>query len=561
MKRRSFRRSIRHLGRYREILQILVKYGFWNIVEKIQVGLLHDVTKKIFPRHEKREYAILGTPVRLRMAIEELGPTFIKLGQLLSVRPDLIPSSIAEEFTKLQDEVEALPFEKIRPALEREYQKPFEDLFLKMEEKAIAAASLAQVHQAILEDGTKVAVKILRPNIKKIIETDLEILFNLAELAEKYIPEMELYDPVGIVKEFARTIRREQNMRLEARYIEIFRKHFHGDRMVKIPKVYWDYTNEKVLVTEFIDGIKISDLRKIEEAGLDRKQIAENGAKLLLKQVFETGLFHADPHPGNIFVLTENVIAPVDFGMVGRIDDETREALVSILRSVVQKDVYRLARVLVNIGMVEKETDFKQLQRDLSDYLDRYYGIPLSEVDLNQLVNELITLVSEHHIKLPADLVMMGKALVISESVGRQLYPDFNLFELLAPYTKKIFFNRFNPAYQYRYFTRIVDETYELLRNMPGDIRNILTKIKQDNLSIYFQHRGLENLTRELDRASNRIAFALIIAAIIIASSVIIIFDKGPFIWGYPALGIVGYVLASVLGLWLSIAILRSGKL
>lgn len=557
----GLRRSWRNLNRYQEILRVFIKYGFWDIVEKIRVGLLFDISKKILPRLEKKELAVLGTAVRLRMALEELGPTFIKLGQMLSLRPDLIPPDIANEFTKLQDEVTPLPFETIKPFLEAEYNVSMQDLFTEFDEKALAAASLAQVYRAKLKSGEEVAVKILRPNVQQIIETDLEILYDLARLIERHLPESELYNPVGIVNEFARTIRKEQNLISEGRNIDIFRRNFKDDQTVKIPIVYWKITTKNILVTEFIQGTKISDLKALEKNEIDLKTVAYNGARLILKQIFEYGMFHADPHPGNIFVLPGNVLVPIDFGMVGRIDEEMKEDLLDILRGIADKDAYRISRILLNIGMIESQINRRELHRDLLDYLDRYYGIPLNQLDTTQLLNEFMELVRNYRIKLPPDLVMMGKALTISEAVGRQLYPEFNMFDLIVPYSRRMFFQRWNPAYRYRNLNRMLDSSVDVLKNLPEDIRQIISKFKKDQFTIKFQHQGLEHLTRELDRSSNRLAFALIIAALIISSSMLIQFNKGPFLWGYPAPGIIGFVLASVLGLWLLISIIRSGKL
>jgi len=554
-------KSLRHLNRYQEILKVFVKYGFWDVVEKIKVGLLFEISKKILPRLEKKEFAVLGTPVRLRMALEELGPTFIKLGQMLSVRPDLIPPQIAEELTKLQDKVAPVQFEIIKPNIENEYGVSLTEIFVEFDEQAMAAASLAQVHRAKLKSGEEVAVKILRPGVQRIIETDLKILHDLARLIEKHIPESKLYDPVGIVNEFSRTIRKEQNLNIEGRNIDIFRRYFHNDHAIKIPKVYWNLTTDKILVTEFVHGVKISNTRALEESGINRKEIAYNGARLILKQVFEFGVFHADPHPGNIFVLPGNVIAPVDFGMVGRIDDEMKEDLIEFLRGIVDKDTYRISRILLNIGMIEDQVDFRNLQRDLLEYLDRYYGIPLNQLNISQLLNEFMELIRNYCIKLPPDIVMMGKVLVLSEAVGRKLYPQFNMFDLLIPYTRRMIFQRLNPAHHYRHFSRMMDMSLDILKTLPDDIRSILFKIRKDRITIRFQHQGLEHLTRELDSSSNRLAFALIIAALIIGSSLVIQLNKGPFLWGYPALGIVGYILATILGFWLIIAILRSGKI
>lgn len=559
--KRDIRKSIRHLNRYQEILRILVKYGFWDIVDKIKIGLIPDMVKKIVPHIEKKELTVLSTPERLRMAFDELGATFIKFGQMLSLRPDLVPSDIAQEFSKLQDEAAAERFEEIEAQLNREYNKPFAEMFADFDETPLAAASMAQVHKAKLKSGEEVAVKILRPNVKHLIEADMDILLNLAQLIEKHIPESRLYDPVGMVKEFDKTIRKEQDLMLEGRNIDIFRRNMHGDPTIKTPLVFWDYTTKKILVTELINGIKISDVQALDDSEIDRRQVAENGLRSILKQIFEHGFFHADPHPGNIFVLPDNIIAPIDFGMMGRIDDEMREDLLNILRGIVDKDAYRITRVLLKIGLIEDLVNSRSLQRDNLDLLDRYYGIPLNQIDATVPLNEFMELIREHHIKLPSDMVMMSRALVISEAVGVQLYPEFNLFDLLIPYTKDIFFDRYNPFRQYKQIQRIVEQSVDLLKGLPEDLQNILLKIKNDKLTMNLEHKGLDDFTRELDRSSNRISFAVVIASLIIGSSLVIQLDKGPFIWDYPALGVIGYVLASVFGIWLLISILRSGKL
>ncbi len=559
--KKNIRKSMRNLSRYKEILRVFVKYGFWDIIAKIQIGLIPDIAKKILPQIEKKELAILGIPIRLRMAFDELGSTFIKLGQMLSLRPDLIPPEYAREFSKLQDEITPVPFGGIEKQFTKEFGKPYSEIFAEFNKEPLAAASMAQVHIAKLKSGEDVAVKILRPNIKQLIESDLDILLNLSQLVEKHIPESKLYNPVSIVQEFKSNIRKEQNLALEGRNIDIFRRNNKDDQTIKVPVVYWDYTSEKILVTELIRGIKISDLSTLDNTGIDRKQVAENGAKSILKQIFEFGFFHADPHPGNIFVLSDNVIVFIDFGMMGRIDDEMREDLLDILHGVINKDAHKITRVLLKIGLVEDQINSRALQRDILDLIDRYYGIPLNQIDSAVPLNEFMELIRNHRIKLPADLVMMGRAIVMSESVGLQLYPEFNLFDSLIPYTKGIFLKRINPLYQSRQIFRIMEQIGDLLKSLPEDLQNILLKIKTDKFTINLEHKGLDDFTKEIDRSSNRISFSLIIASLIIGSSFIIQLDKGPMLFDYPALGIIGYVLATVLGIWLLFGIIKSGKL
>jgi len=558
---RDIRQSIRHLSRYQEILKVFVKYGFWDVVTKIKIGLIPDLTKKVLPQIEKKDLAILGTPVRLRMAFEELGTTFIKFGQMLSLRADLIPPEIAQEFSKLQDDVAAEPFENIEPNLEKEYNGTLSTVFSEFDKIPIAAASMAQVYKAKLESGEIVAVKVLRSNLKQKIATDVDILSNLAQLLEKHIPESKLYDPVGIVKEFNKTISKEQNLMLEGRNIDTFRRYAKHEPTLKIPIVYWDYCTKKILVIEFIDGIKISEIDAMDEKGIDRKEVAKNGAKSLIKQIFEYGFFHADPHPGNLFVLPGNIIAPIDFGMMGRIDEEMKKNLLDVLRGLVDKDAYRITRVLLKIGLLEDQVNSRALERDILDFIDRYHGIPLNQLDAAIPLNEFMELIQEYQIKLPLDLVMMGKALVMSEATGVKLYPEFNLFELLIPYARSAFFDSLNPLNQYKNILHIIEQSSDLLKGLPEDLQYLLLKLKNDNIKINLEHQGLDNLTKEMDRSSNRISFALVIAAIIIASSLVIQIDKGPMLFDYPVFGLMGYILASVLGIWLLIGILKSGKL
>ncbi len=558
--KRNIRKSISNLNRYQEILKVFVKYGFSDVVNKISIFLLPEIAKNLLLAKGKNLTA-LRTHVRLRMAFEELGATFIKLGQMLSLRPDFIPAEFVTEFSKLQDSVQPDNFEGIKSILVKEFDKPISEIFLEFDETPIAAASIAQVHKAKLKTGEIVAVKILHPGVEKNVETDLDILMNLAKLIVTHIPESRLYDPVGIVKEFGKTITKELNFIIEGRNIDTFRNYMQNDATIKIPIVYWDYTSEKILVTEFINGIKISELQLMEESDIDRKQVAENGAKSFLKQVFEVGFFHADPHPGNIFVLPGNVLAPIDFGMVGRIDEEMQDNLLAILKGAVDKDTYRIARALMQIGIAEEHINLRDLQRDLMDFLDHYYGIPLNRLNTSKLMNEFMALIRNHKLKLSSDIVMMGRTLVISEAVGRNLYPQFNMSELLIPFAKKVFLNRLNPFNRYRLLVRIAEQSIDLLKSLPDNLQSILYKLRNDKLNINFHHDGLEEFSREIDRSSNRISFSLVIASLIVGSSLIIQIDKGPIIFGYPALGVIGYVLASVLGVWLLIGIMKSGKL
>ena len=554
-------RTYRNVKRYRQIWTILFRYGFDDVLDKLKIDYYIQLGKKIIPKFKPQELETITTAQRLRLAFEELGPTFVKLGQMLSVRPDLIPESYINEFQKLQDEVPPFPSEQAILEIETHLGNPVDQLFSSFEQAPLAAASIAQVHRAVLTNGEHVVIKIQRPNIQAVIETDLNILFDLVGLLEKRVPESELYNPMAIAQEFAKTIRRELDFIREARSIVRFLRNFKDDATVYVPEVYWELTTDRVLTMEYIDGIKASELAKLDTAGLDRKIIAYNGAQAILKQVFEFGFFHADPHPGNIFILPNNVIAPIDYGMMGSLDDELMEAAGDILTAVVKKDINKIIRVFTDIGIMENELDLRGLKADLTDFLDRYYQVPLYQLDMGKIINELTEVIRKYRIRLPADLTLMAKAMVTEEGVGRSLDPDFDLIALAKPYVEKLMIRKFDPRRYMKDASYTLDNFYRLLKVLPEELRAIITKIKKGELTIKFEHQGLEFLVSELDKASNRLSFSMVIAALIIASSFIIQIDKGPYLFGFSAFGIVGYFGAAILGLWLIIGIMRSGKL
>jgi len=451
--------------------------------------------------------------------------------------------------------------DQAKKEIEMQLGKPVEELFTSFNEVPLAAASIAQVHRAVTTNGKQVVVKIQRPHIRNVIETDLNILFDLAGLIERHIPESELFNPRAIVQEFASTIRSEMDFIREGRNIERFRRNFAEDDTVYVPAVFWELTTERVLTMEYIDGIKVSELEKIENTGLDRKIIAVNGAEAILKQVFEYGFFHADPHPGNIFILPNNVIAPIDYGMMGSLDDELMEAAGNLLTAIVKKDVNKIIRVFNDIRVIETSMDVRGLKTDLTDILDRYYQIPLYQLDIGKVVEELMEIIRKHHIMLPPDLALMAKALITEEGVGRVLDPDFDFFALATPYVKKLMVRKLDPRRNLKEFVSLLEDFSRLVKTLPEDLREIIGKIKRDNLNIKFEHRGLEHFILELDKASNRLSFSLIISALIVGSSFIIQIDKGPFVFGFNFIGVSGYLIAAILGLWLVIAIIRSGKL
>lgn len=555
-------RNIRSIKRYRNILGILIKYGFGHVVEQLNINYYLELGRRIVtlgtaPKNIDR----LTQPERLRLAMEELGPTFVKLGQILSTRPDVIPREYIEEFRKLQDEVPSVPSAELQEQIRRELGLPVEEMYASFDPVPIAAASIAQVHRATLRSGESVVVKVRRPGILEIIETDLDIMAGLAYLIENHLPGGELYDPSGLVKEFRRTIYRELDFTREGHTIDRFAANFEGDDTVYVPKVYWDFTGETVLTLEYVEGIKVSDLQVLVDKGYDLKTIARHGADAFLKQVLVHGLFHGDPHPGNFFILEGNIICMLDYGMVGRLDGELKYRLVDLLLGVLQRDVDRIISLMLYSGEISDETDRKGLKRDLSEFIDDYYETPLGELNVGRLLMEFVDLMNAYRIKFPSDLMLLAKALVTMEGIGRQLDPDFNMVDHLKPFIEKLVHERLSPGNVSREFLGIMQSYGSLMKNLPRDLKEFINRINRNKFKIDLEHRGLEKLISEFDKSSNRLSFALVIGSLIVGSSLIIQSDKGPQLFGFPVLGILGYTIAGILGLWLAVAILRSGRL
>ena len=560
MKISGFGQQYKNIKRYRQIIAVLFKYGFQDVLERLRVSAYFRLGRRIIFR-KKAEVVKLTYAQRIRLAMEELGPTFVKLGQILSMRPFLIPLELVEELAKLQDEVAPFSFEDVKHIVERELKAPLETNFYYFDPIPIASASLAQVHKAVTQNGDKVVVKVQRPDIKKIIDSDMSILKDLASLFDRYIPESKQYDPKGMIEELSKTFRREIDFKNEGRNIDIFRENFKEDKTVFVPRVFLELSTNLILTMEFIDGVKISNLQEIERRGWDRKIIARNAGKAVFKQIFIDGFFHADPHPGNIFVLENNVIAPVDFGMMGKLSETAMDEMSDLLIAVVTWDAKAVVKVYDKAGILGEGINLKALEADFNDFMYRYHKIPLSRLDMKTIINDLFYIVHRYEIQVQSELMLLGRALSTYEEVARMLDPDFNFINEAIPFVKKLAKRKYKPKVILRDFLRGVHDLRDFLVGFPFELRRITQKIGRGELSFTLQHKGLEKLILELDRASNRISFALVVAAIIVGSSLIMRMDVGPFLFGYPVRGIVGYVMAGLLGVWLVIAILRSGRM
>ncbi|MBI5587213.1 MAG: hypothetical protein HY889_02480 [Deltaproteobacteria bacterium] len=555
-----FHLAYKNFRRLRTIVTVLTRHGFRPLLERLRLTGILTLPQRILGGKAARRELDLTTAERARRALEELGPTFIKFGQIISTRPDIIPQDFIVELLKLQDSVAPIPFSEVVSVVEAEFKRPVREIFLKIDEEPMAAASIAQVHRATTLSGEEVVVKVQRPNIEETIDTDITILGYIARLAVKYIPESRLYDPEGMVEEFSRTIKKEMDFTLEASYTERFRQNFADDARVTVPRVYWELTGRNVLTMERIHGIKIDRTEKLKEAGIDTEKLAHLVVDIFFKQVFDFGLFHGDLHSGNIFVISDEKLALVDFGIVGRIDSAMKQYLADILISFVKGDFEGLTKVYQKMGILPESIDRAAFEREYYDIMLHYFGRPFKSVRIGELLMDYIRLAARHNIMLPRDLLLFDKCILELEGLSRLLFPDVNILKESEPYAAKLYLERMSPKAFVDDAVSVVSDYHELLHNLPGQTGDILKKILDDKLRIEFMHKGLEDFMGEMDRSSNRLTFGIIVAALVIGSSLVISSETAPMIGGYAALGVIGFLIASFLGFWLALQILKSGK-
>lgn len=473
----------------------------------------------------------------------------------------MIPRSFVLEFARLQDQVPSFPFEDALDQISRELGRDPEERFSFIDPEPLAAASIAQVHRARLVSGQEVVIKVRRPGVVEAVETDIDAMMGLAVLAERHLPRSDIYDPVGLVKEFARTIRREMDFAREGHTIERFAENFAGDPTLYFPTVHWDCTARGLLTMEFINGIKVSDTAALERAGMDRRLIARRGADAFLKMVLTHGFFHGDPHPGNVLILPDNVICLLDYGMVGRLDAQLKGYLTDILLAIVQRDVDEVISLLLYSGEIADTLDTRALKRDLTGLIDNYYETPLQEIEVGRVLLEFLEVITTYHIKFQPDLMLLAKALVAIEGMGRELDPTFDMVEHLRPFMKQAVRDRFSPRQLIREMNSNLLSYFTLARNLPRDLKELLNRINRNKFKIDLEHRGLDRAMREFDKSVNRLSSSLIIAALIVGSSIVMQTDKGPKFLDFPVFAFMGYTIAGFIGLWWVVAIIRSGRL
>ncbi len=539
--------AYRDAHRLKQIVSALFKSGLGYYIYQLKLG------NHLFWHQRGEQEKPKDLPKSVRMAMDELGGTFIKLGQLLSLRPDLIPREYCEEFSKLQDNVSSFSFDEARNIIEGELKHKLSEIFSNFEKEPIASASIGQVHQARLLNGIRVVVKVQRPEIKDLMNTDIDLLYHLAELLQNHAEELKDYNLKSIIDEFKRYTLNELDYLKESRNIDKFYKNFLGSQTVKVPKVYWDFTTKKVLVMGYVDGIPIDDKEGLKDWNCDEKIISKNLADCFLKQIFEDGFFHADPHPANIFVLPGNKIALLDYGICGNLTDDMKEKLVDMLISLMNRDLNDFVDGFLSIGMLEEKDE--TIVNDIESIVNEYASANIDQVDFVHLFSDLVFVARRHNISLPVDLILLTKAVVTIEGVGQQLNPDFNLSASLHEYVGTLTARRLSPGYIIKTFIGDVSNFRDNVKLVPRQINEILLKLKKGELGVHFERKDLVQLEMEIDRSSNRVSLGVIIAALIVASALVLNVRNGKW------LAVAGFLIAIFLTINLFISSIKERRI
>lgn len=553
------RRILQQSKRSRDVAAVLIRYGFDDLADvlrskqgRIRTERQESEGRTPSPRATRAE--------RIRKVIEELGPTYVKLGQVLSTRPDLVPADLLAELAKLQDRVEPFPFEEVRQIVEAEFGRPLNAIFESFEPKPLASASLGQVHRARL-DGQDVAVKIQRPGIRETMEADIQWMMQLAGQLELRLKSWAIHQPTRAVKEFERTMVEELDYQIEAAHQEQVFEQFKDDPTIRVPRIFRQTTTSRVLTMEYIDGIKVSDLDALRAAHIKLEEVAQRGFRFVVRQTLVHGLFHADPHPGNIFVLPDNVVCFIDYGMVGRLNQKVREDFVELLYNVVDRDPHRVTENILRLTNAEAAETSKDLEGDVMRFMDAYTGRPLRDMDLSKLLGEILSALSRHGLSVPPDLFLMLKAIIQIETAAVALAPGFDVVAEAEPYVRQVFMDRFRPR-------RLADETVAvgreyalLLRDFPAALRELSRIIRSGTIPVRFDRENTTEVLGTSDRIANRISLALVLGACLVGSAIMAAARIQPTWNGISVLGLGGFVAALTMSAWLIVSILRRGKL
>ncbi|MEW6065138.1 MAG: AarF/ABC1/UbiB kinase family protein [Bacillota bacterium] len=554
------RKRIRHIGRYKEVATVLARNGFGFILVETGLSDMLPFSRRLMPKLEIGELKSVGQ--RIRQVIEELGPTFIKMGQIASTRPDVVPSGIIDELEKLQDNVPSFPFSEVRQIIQEELGIQIEKIFVDFEEVPLAAASIGQVHRAVLISGETVAVKVQRPHISTIIETDLEILMDIAGLAEQRLDWAERYQITQIIDEFAKSLRAELDYTIEGRNAEKMARQFSDNSKIRIPKIYEDYSAKKVLTMEYIQGTKLSQTERLIELGYDTSEIAKQIVEAIFHQILIEGFFHGDPHPGNILVLPDQVITFLDFGMVGRLTPQMKHHFASLVIGMIRKNTDEMIRVILDMGIVPSDINISRLRSDVDALKDKYLDIPLSQVRLGQAVNELFTVAFNHRIRIPPDLTLLGKSLLTLEGSVEKLDPKLSVMDIARPFGYKLLKERYRISSITKTAFEKINEYVEVFLDVPKLLKEMTHNLKDGNIRVEVRIPELGLILKKLDRISNQLSFSIVLLSFSILMMGIIIasaLGERLFIWHFSAVDL-GFMLASLMFVWLLFSILRSGR-
>jgi ubiquinone biosynthesis protein len=547
--------AVKRLKRFRQVINVFVRYGFGEAMGRIRVWEACNVRRHVLRR--KAECSIeLSTPQRLSAALEELGPTFIKVGQLLSTRPDLVPQKYIVELRRLRTCAHLVPAHVIRGIVESELGRPIDELFESFDDAPLAAASLAQVHRAVLR-GKQVVLKVQRPDIVDATEVDMDILRSVAHLAERYSHQVYLFNVLGLVEEFAQQIKKELDFRMEVNNMRRFSQNFAGDATIHVPEIYPELCTQRVITMEYLDGINISDAKKLSDGGYDLQEIARRGVDLGFKTVFEHGFFHADPHPGNIFVLPGNVIGVIDFGMMATLSLRDRESFAKLVHSISAGDEKRVARALTELTEHEEVTSAEELEPAISNIITEYGGRFVRELYLAGMLFAMMRAVMKREGRLRSQLVWTTKSIALAEEIGQSLSADFDIMEVGRPYAWKLLTQKLNPLRQTNELYYWFIDALSIVRDLPYDIGIVLRQARKGRFKVEFEHVGLEPIRRSMDRVSNRIPLTIIIAALLLSSSVLVLAQVPPFVGDIPLLALIGYIITIILSFILVISIIR----
>lgn len=522
---------------------MFVKHGFQEVAERAKLG------KFVLEKFISKELEGLSTGERLRLCFEKLGPTFVKLGQLLATRPDLIPVEVAQELKKLHDQAPTLPFDIIQSVLEQQFGANLEDIFASIDQEPLAAASIAQVHRAVLKDGTRVVVKIQRPGIQDIISEDLSVMYTLAGLLDKYVVEARAYSPTVIVNEFFRTLDQETNFIIEANNIRRFQRNFIGDPNIRIPDVYMELSGRKVLVLEELEGIPLSHKNALEQEAVDREAILRVGLKCYLKMVFTDGLFHGDLHAGNLLVLPNNKIGLIDFGLVGRLNKKTQSAIASMLIALFTEDYERFAYEYVDMAPYTGHVDVDRFARDLRDLIAPYYGLTLKNVNVGRLLLDSTAIASRYQLQLPTELVLFFKSIVAIEGMGRIVMKDFDFLSHSLEFADELVRSRYETTKVLQDLGSAAKDLSSVMSGFPRHLKQYLRKINSPSHSLKLQVLEMDQFQTALVKSANTVFLGLVIGGLVIASSILMVIDHGPRVFEIPVLAAMGYGIACFLGL------------